>query len=386
MATMTDSEILDSIERLAAENLPFHINLLSVVAHDEKLKETLHSRILGNLLSNNNLCKSFVREFVNEEVAVDEYKVEIEAGRVDISLHGKKYFIIIENKINDAPEQEGQICRYVEFAESKGFKPSNIYVAYLNKDNRREPSNGSKTYTDSNGHFHKMPKDATIIPLSYSADIYKWLKKCLHIAGSKVDEMFLKPALTQYIDYLKSDLKIYEPMTKEKAEALENLLNLKGDDIEKYNRCESILNDVKALQNRILELQQDQAMNIKNSWEKELQKIFEGNTVMPYKTIYDRGYKAFFPYKGTELCLDVAISSYTEASAIPKWKPWWGFEAEYLSNSQLKADIANLLGHSFELGNPSEKWPIWKYAAYDKIIQEVEEVKRILCFKEMQCL
>ena len=56
-----------------------------------------------------------------------------DTGRVDISITGKSFIIVIEAKI-DAGEQEDQMSRYSQI-------PGNVYVVFLTKDGRK-PTTG----------------------------------------------------------------------------------------------------------------------------------------------------------------------------------------------------------------------------------------------------
>ncbi len=57
---------------------------------------------------------------IDESVeVVREWEVD---GRIDIAIRGRDWVIIIENKINDACDQERQIPRYIEGVRRKGYK------------------------------------------------------------------------------------------------------------------------------------------------------------------------------------------------------------------------------------------------------------------------
>lgn len=118
------------------------------IVSDNYRRETFHSDILATLLNPKtkeigDICKNlFLRKFLElfnvpfypeESYAVcteDRADTEESNGRIDISIVGNGYSIIIENKINFAAEQKNQLARYVESARKKN--PDNkIVVVYL---------------------------------------------------------------------------------------------------------------------------------------------------------------------------------------------------------------------------------------------------------------
>ena len=87
-----------------------------------KIRETAHSRILGDLLDPCGshgqgalFLKVFLERIGYPDPQADGWQVSVETGRVDILLwrhHPEKSAIIIENKSNDAGDQPNQIYRY----------------------------------------------------------------------------------------------------------------------------------------------------------------------------------------------------------------------------------------------------------------------------------
>ena len=83
--------------------------------------------------------KMFIERFFPREIPKDELsscKVKSEdfyhdAGRVDISITGKSFIIVIEAKI-DAGEQEDQIARYEQLKSQYSHK--DVVIVFLTKD------------------------------------------------------------------------------------------------------------------------------------------------------------------------------------------------------------------------------------------------------------
>ncbi len=84
--------------------------------------------------------ESFPREIPKDELCSCKVKSEDfyhGAGRVDISITGRSFIIIIEAKI-DADEQEDQVSRYGQLRQDS---PKNVVIVFLTKDGR-EPDTG----------------------------------------------------------------------------------------------------------------------------------------------------------------------------------------------------------------------------------------------------
>lgn len=111
---------------------PFMINLLDDALRSERLKETAHSRILYRILHDKNMQKRFVEYFLpNVNCSFESIHIPYpDRHRIDLTIKSDKFFLIIENKINNAPEQAKQINNYVEVAQ-KTYPDEQIYVLYL---------------------------------------------------------------------------------------------------------------------------------------------------------------------------------------------------------------------------------------------------------------
>lgn len=84
--------------------------------------------------------ESFPREIPKDELSSCKVKSEDfyhGVGRVDISITGRSFIIVIEAKI-DADEQEDQVSRYGQLRQDS---PKNVVIVFLTKDGR-EPDTG----------------------------------------------------------------------------------------------------------------------------------------------------------------------------------------------------------------------------------------------------
>lgn len=191
-----------------------------------QLRETVHSRILANLLQydteilNSFLNKFFSGEYLpNEDLPNKDFKKEgwnifVEKNKMDIVLEGKFHgnVIIIENKVNDACEQPEQIDRYVShYREKNDYE--NIYVLYLKREDHYGPSPYSWSKTDG---------DCKLITISYKDDVRSWIDE---LTGDHSKKAGLAATLRPYKEYLdmmfNKDTEIMEEAKNKIKELLE---------------------------------------------------------------------------------------------------------------------------------------------------------------------
>ena len=197
-----------SLSRFAGEirndeisRMPLHINVIMIAAKG-KLKETAHSEILQYLLRKQEILDSFASKILgltNKKLYVKDVR-PAEQDRIDISIYSDKLCVIIENKVNDAVEQTGQIFRYVQLAKEEGYKDDEIIVLYLNSKHWDKPSD--KSLTKNGEGKERIPTiiEKNLIVKDYAHDIYNWAKDLSLILLPS--EEYIKSALHQYLDYL----------------------------------------------------------------------------------------------------------------------------------------------------------------------------------------
>jgi len=171
-----------SEERLKAQHGRFNIFTTLLEAHDEV---RLHTRFIHELLNPQgthdceNLflklffetlqeCKPLQHDDSVTPETWDDYcaqnyqvgkEVRKEQGQLDLLLESASHLLVIENKIW-AGEQENQVCRYVEYLESKA---GTGHVLYLTLDGKAAESHQGKPY----------------LRISYRDHILDWLERCL---------------------------------------------------------------------------------------------------------------------------------------------------------------------------------------------------------------
>lgn len=353
--------------------LPFQANVISACAHGN-LYETAHSRILGNLLQDKSICKNFV-EFFLPECKTDVFEVAVEESRIDVSLKGKVNFIIIENKINNAQEQDGQLCRYAQKA-IENYSAKNIYILYLNSDHHEKPSDYSTNYENHNLYEYIAKEHLKV--LSYKEDILqRWLPKIQAEIPEK--ESLLKSALCQYIDYLENKFetsKRFDNMNMEiRKELIESLsLNNEVNDVERCKHCKEVIVDLQELINNVREIQKSYAETLANSWETKLKEIFAGCNVK--KALWEESnqynYHIEVKYNGQSIDFVIGIYKWEE-----NWLSWWGITGV---GTHYKSLAKRVEQYTNEGNKDSGDWcGGWKSMSIDDdILAEVKKVKELL--------
>ena len=188
------------------EYKPFHINVISAAARG-KLKETAHSIILHDLLLHPVILDSFIKKVIgiSDNPFTKDNIDTPDKNRIDLCLRNTDFFLIIENKVNSAEEQPGQLYRYCKLAQEEyGFGINKMHILYLNPDHNEPPSLFSRSKNGKGKEDDPETIGVERIKIkNYKHDIYDWLKECKDdISSQSKDEPFLQSALNQYIDYL----------------------------------------------------------------------------------------------------------------------------------------------------------------------------------------
>ena len=91
-------------------SFPFLVDLLGDALHTENLKETAYCRILYCLLQNKDIQRDFI-EYSLPDIDCSFESIEIpypDRRRINLTIKGDTFFLIIENKINGACEQKNK--------------------------------------------------------------------------------------------------------------------------------------------------------------------------------------------------------------------------------------------------------------------------------------
>ena len=199
------NDYLDKIE----EN---SFNLFTVSSYNSYL-ENFHSDIIAILLNPNDVHKHHLKYLnilidflisLNVNIDKTDYKnaeVTREKGRIDIWIKdpSSKKSIIIENKINNAVDQENQLESYYNYAIDKGFNVD--CIIYLSLDGtKRAPITGTQEIDDvviDMAAFNNTESDiyngwllkcyANSHTLDSSSFLYQYLKLLKHLSAMGLD-------------------------------------------------------------------------------------------------------------------------------------------------------------------------------------------------------
>ncbi len=142
----TLQKIISNYKKALLERSKRGFNLLTVSTSTSHL-ENFHSDIIAELLNPNGLhgennlffevFLDFLTKFTKINIDKNDFSrpvISREKGRIDIWVRDEisKKSIIIENKINNAPDQDEQIKRYFEFSKDSSYEV--VCIAYLSLD------------------------------------------------------------------------------------------------------------------------------------------------------------------------------------------------------------------------------------------------------------
>ena len=189
-------EVINLISNLEKENIERYKDILK--KQDKKLdfnifdiitdkwkKENFHSEILKFLLENYEVFFNNFLELINIKDKKEYLNAEItnEEAKIDILIKSENKAIIVENKINWAPDQNEQLARYYKkVKEEKEVEK----VVYITPSNNKEPD--EQTF----GKDEKIKKE-----------IKDRLEKIISFDGSKNDLVY---CLEKLRDKLKENL------------------------------------------------------------------------------------------------------------------------------------------------------------------------------------
>lgn len=281
------SDRCECVEKSFMSSLPFHMNVISAAARG-RLKETAHSIILHDLLHHPVVLRSFLRyvaDIDDDTFCVKDIEYP-DKNRIDLSLRSKQKFLIIENKVNSAEEQLGQVYRYYAFARET-HDEENILVLYLNPSTNEPPSLYSRSRNGNGGEddYDTIRKDKITVK-NYEHDILGWLYKLSDKSALEFsNEPYLKSTIHQYIDYLEEYFQTkdkYKPLHSMIEKEIKECFGL--NDIQSRDSQIELLLDKKSSLERLtseldrilLTLKREQAMELLEKQVKELNSKFEG--------------------------------------------------------------------------------------------------------------
>lgn len=365
---------LDEISRM-----PLHINVIKISAVG-RLKETAHSSILQHILKHQLVLDSFIKEVVGiKDIKIDSKNVRTaEQDRIDVSIYDNGVCVIIENKVNNANEQPGQIYRYVELALNAGYKEDQIIVLYLNSNHHSKPSDYSLTL---NGSRISQIIENNIIVKDYSHDIYAWLQSLSSVIPE--NEKYLLSALHQYQDYLEEYFYLtdkYENMKERIKNAItDNILQGLSDenDVDFSRRISALEETAENLQQLIDGVNEliDSLSVKKDSTQIQSELTNLGFQLLDMKAL---------GYEQDNYGVKITINGKTGYIAYGYGdKEYIGFACDTATLTKTEISYLNRLFKKFGKENYGEEelWPCWNYIGGTTLLNEfsnfVQYVKEI---------
>lgn len=319
----SQSEHCKEIRKSYMNSLPFHVNVITAAARG-RLKETAHTIILHDLLHHSAILSSFLNEIVGidgKTFAVSNIEYP-DKDRIDLSLRSKDKFLIIENKVNSAQEQQGQLYRYYSLA-TESHKENDIIILYLNPESYDVPSlySRSKDGAGSEDDYDTVPADNVLVK-NYKYDLLNWLNKLVddqNFISNK--EPYLRSALLQYIDYLEEYFQtknIYNQLHDMIEKELKETLGL--DDTQSRNsQIELLLDKKSSLEKMMSEL--DRLLN-KLNYEKAIERLEGAIEEICNKFNGSVNFK-MYNFKNPEMGFDVEHDNQTIHVTVTYTNQYW---------------------------------------------------------------
>ena len=332
--------------------------------------ENAHSRILRMFLQYDDGKKKYpiLGKFldipkVKQLFGNKEFKSPVftnERERIDVLIEEPRSFaIIIENKINGAPDQDTQLERYIESvnAHGDGVPYDNIYAIYLTDSGDKEVSDHSFTDDAKKCLGYKDENDmGRFVPMNYRYDILPWLEKEVLPNCIEKEELLIS-ALKQYIDYLKCMFGNIEN-EEQKILIMEKLkkdLGIKGCDVEAVGVCFTAIEQLENLKNRI-----------DGIYVEIIKKLAEEYIKIPFER--------YLQEKPSVYTLEDVVFSNTEFN-ISVYSPEWEkiyFRVQYTDGSICYGIYNKDTNNPFMVENcfkgfnlNNNKWPAWKWVRWE---------------------
>lgn len=291
---------------------PFMIDLLDDALRSERLKETAHSRILYRILHDRNLQKRFIEHFLPQvDYAYESIQIPYpDRYRIDLTIKSDRFFLIIENKVNNAPEQANQIDNYVEVAQ-KTYPDEQIYVLYLGGEANIFPSEKSLSADVRN------LLDDRIILKNYKDDITPWIASVYEQIDFNV-QPYLKSTLLLYKIYLENKYNLNEMNNKLDKVLIETLGLDSMPLVKKISVIEDQIDNIDKIKERLNSLldgyyEQSLIQDIKQ-WYKCCSDILSGEIALTMENDMEFGFNFQYRNRDFRCCV-----SYDDGE-----KPYWG--------------------------------------------------------------
>lgn len=364
--------------------LPFSIDILSEALRSQNLRETAHCKILYKLLQNRKILTNFIQHFLPsvEDYSRDSIQLPYpDRHRIDLTIKSNKFFLIIENKVNGACEQNGQIDRYVQIAQTT-YPHHQIYVLYLGGDTNIHPSE----YSMSRATERLL--DSRIIYKNYKHDIIPWISSIYKLIAFE-DQPFLKSSLLTYKTYLENKYNtnnLNKEMNNKLKRTLIKTLELETRPlVEKISILQDQIDNMDTIRERLVDLLQDYKeqrieLDIKD-WYNQLSNTRSFHPILTMDDSTEFGFN--FKYRNTDFRCCVSFDDSED--------PYWGIKGltETINSrpkvfETLKKMIleSNKGFHNYEAN--ADEWVVSDYEKREYIVERFIDLTKLI-YKSKDC-
>lgn len=364
--------------------LPFSIDILSEALRSQNLRETAHCKILYKLLQNRKILTNFIQHFLPsvEDYSRDSIQLPYpDRHRIDLTIKSNKFFLIIENKVNGACEQNGQIDRYVQIAQTT-YPHHQIYVLYLGGDTNIHPSE----YSMSRATERLL--DSRIIYKNYKHDIIPWISSIYKLIAFE-DQPFLKSSLLTYKTYLENKYNtnnLNKEMNNKLKRTLIKTLELETRPLaEKISILQDQIDNMDTIRERLVDLLQDYKeqrieLDIKD-WYNQLSNTRSFHPILTMDDSTEFGFN--FKYRNTDFRCCVSFDDSED--------PYWGIKGltETINSrpkvfETLKKMIleSNKGFHNYEAN--ADEWVVSDYEKREYIVERFIDLTKLI-YKSKDC-
>ena len=361
--------------------LPFSIDMLSEALRSESLKETAHCRILHRILQNKDMQNSFIQYFMpNLDYATDSVSIPYpDKHRIDLTIKGDTFFLIIENKINGASEQRKQIDRYVRIAQQT-YPNEQIYVLYLGGETNIFPSENAMSL-----NMRQLINDR-IICKNYKDDIITWIAHAYKQIEFR-DQPFLKSTLLLYKTYLENKYNINnqdKAMNNKLDKTLVEMLGLKDISLdEKISVIQDQIDNIDKIRERLSYMLQDYEdkliiQNIKD-WYDKCTTILSNNPILTMEDNMEFGFN--FAYRNLSFRCCVSFDDNED--------PYWGIKGlteDIYSRPKIFEALQKMVlqsnkgFHNHEYN--TKEWVVSDYEKKEFIVDKFMSLTHLICGSE----
>lgn len=355
---------------------PLEIDLLDDALSQQNLRETAHSRILYRILQDKNMQIKFVKHFL-PDVSCSYSSIIIpypDRHRIDLTIKSDTFFLIIENKINNAREQGNQIKRYVNIAQ-RTYPDEQIYVMYLGGEHTIRPSEKSMP-----ANIRQMLCDRAIF-MNYKDDITPWIASVYEETDFNRDP-YLKSSLLLYKTYLENMYNLNEMKNKLKKTLIETL-GLESMSLdEKIEAIDDQMNNLDTIKNSLYSIfeeccKQRNIIDIKE-WYRQCSDILPKNITLTMEDDVEFGFN--FTYRNLNFRCSVSYDT-----DVSNEDPGWGIcglTEERYSCPEIFESLKRMILDSnkgfHDLENNPPEWVVSNYEKKDLIVDRFVELANLI--------